>query len=188
MTTQEIGRGNLDAKSFIRRFPTTVLASDNVVPVVIEFQQPPVAVYKKRNPQATDDEVARYQETLLQAHKEFLDRLTSLGIGVKVGTSTAMVAGPQGPTRVELRHDFTYVFNGLGLLMPGRMVAQVAEIDFVQAITHNSERAYLNLDRSVPFTGAPEVWKQMDAAGLPVTGEGVIVAVIDTGIDCRNCA
>lgn len=169
--------------SFIRRFPTTVLASDRVVPVVIEFQQPPVAVYKKQNPQATDEEVATYQQGLEEVHREFLDRLTSLGIGVQVGTSTAMVAGPQGTTRAEIRHDFTYVFNGIGLLMPGRMVAKVAKLDSVRAITHNTERAYLNLDRSVPFMGAPDLWSRTTEAGLPVNGEGVVVAVIDTGMD-----
>lgn len=184
MTKQEIGRADVRAMSYIRRFPTTVLASDRVVPVVIEFQQLPAAVYKKQNPGATDEEIAEYQNTLMNLHKEFLDRLISLGIGVQVGSSTAMVAGPQGPTRVEVKHDFTYVFNGLGLLMPGRMVAQASQLDWVRTITHNTERAYLNLDRSVPFTGAPELWSRMDSAGLPVTGEGVVVAVIDTGIDC----
>jgi subtilisin family serine protease len=190
LTTQETGReqiGEMRAKSCIRRFPTTVLASDKVVPVVIEFQQPPVAVYKKQNPTATEEEVQQYQEHLLQLHQEFLDRLTSLGVGVQVGTSAVMVAGPQGPKRAEVRHDFTYVFNGLGLLMPGRMVARAAELDVVRMITHNTERTYLNLDRSVPFTGAPQLWEQPDAAGLPISGEGVTVAVIDTGIDWTDC-
>ncbi|MFC4555559.1 S8 family serine peptidase [Georgenia faecalis] len=35
----------------------------------------------------------------------------------------------------------------------------------------------------VPATGAPDVWEGADAAGLPVRGAGVTVAVIDTGVD-----
>ena len=117
MAKPDLGRemmAALQATSCIRRFPTTVLASDKIVPVVLEFQQTPVAVYKRQNPDATEAEINRYQRSLIQIHKDFLASLTALGIGVLVGSSTAIVAGPRGTSRMEVQHDFTYVFNGLG--------------------------------------------------------------------------
>lgn len=42
-------------------------------------------------------------------------------------------------------------------------------------------KAYLNT--SVPITKAPEVWKVVDALGANITGRGVRVGIIDTGID-----
>lgn len=38
-------------------------------------------------------------------------------------------------------------------------------------------------EANIPATGAPQVWDRTDPAGVPVTGEGRTVAVIDTGVD-----
>ncbi len=45
-----------------------------------------------------------------------------------------------------------------------------------------------SLDASVPLVGAPDVWKRPDAGGHPVTGTGIDVAVIDTGVDATHPA
>lgn len=164
----------------LRRFTPDLLASDNLVPVVLEFEQPPVAVFKRFNPQEDAD---RYQTQLAEAHQAFLKHLESLGLEVQLGSSDVVVAGPNGNVTERMPHDFTVVFNGVGVLMPGRMVAQVAAMTGVRAVTHNHERVYLNLDKSVPFTGAPQVWDRADAAGRAIKGEGVTVAIIDTGVD-----
>ena len=169
----------------LRRFSAEVLGSEQVVPVVLEFEQAPVAVYKRLNPQG---DAAKYEAELAQAHRAFLDHLTRLGLKVQVGESSVVVAGAQGHSTVQMPHDFTNVFNGLGVLMPGRMVAQVAKIAGLRAVTLNRERVYLNLDKSVPFTGASQLWQRADTAGRALKGEGVIVAVIDTGIDYSHPA
>ncbi|HWI66647.1 MAG TPA: hypothetical protein VNT75_32950 [Symbiobacteriaceae bacterium] len=165
------------------RFSPDVLATESVVPVVLEFEQPPVAVYKRFNPQEDAD---RYQAQLAQAHQAFLGHLESVGLEVQLGASQVLISGPAGTTHTEtMPHDFTVVFNGMGVLMPGRMVAEVAKLAGVRAVTHNQERVYLNLDKSVPFSGAPQIWDRADAAGRALKGEGVVVAVIDTGKICK---
>jgi minor extracellular serine protease Vpr len=164
----------------IRRFPAGVLGSDNVVPVVLEFEQPPVAVYKRNNPQA---DLTRYQAELETQHQEFISRLASTGMDIQVGKSSVVVASPSGTSVVSVPHDFTHVFNGMGVLLPGSVVAQVAHMAGVRTVTLNEERVYLNLDKSVPFTGAPQLWQRLDEANRNIKGEGVLVAVIDTGID-----
>lgn len=188
MNGQEARRGlSLEPKqvALVRHFPTKVLKSDNVVPVVLEFNQPPVAVYQRQNPLANVEE---YRAQLAAQHKEFLQRLTDTGIDVKMGSSAVVQMGVGGERIVHVPHDFTDVFNGVGVLMPGRMVAQVSEMAAVRAITLNEERVYLNLDRSVPFSGAPRVWERVDAAGKALKGEGIKVAVIDTGVDWTHPA
>jgi hypothetical protein len=42
------------------------------------------------------------------------------------------------------------------------------------------------LNESVPLTGAPNIWKMKDADEKYVTGQGVRIAIIDTGIDCNH--
>lgn len=188
MTKQGMDRSALrDVRAIapMVRFSASVLDSDSVVPVVLEFQQPPAAVYKRLNPQA---DLEKYQAELSAAHQEFLNKLTSLGMKVEVGTSNIVVAGSQGSATEQVPHDFTYVFNGIGVLMPGRVVAQVAQMTGVRAVTHNVERVYLTLDKSVPFSGGPQIWERADTAGRSLQGEGVIAAVIDTGLDWTHPA
>lgn len=188
MTNKNMGQG---AEGFgrqmapLRRFTAGVLESESLVPVVLEFEQPPVALYKRMNPQA---DVKDYEASLARAHKEFLEKLSSLGLEVKMGESTALVAGTGGAATVKMPHDFTHVFNGLGVLMPGRMVAQVAAMAGIRAVTLNQERVYLNLEKSVPFSGAPKVWERQDGAGRSLRGDDMIVAVIDTGLDWTHPA
>jgi subtilisin family serine protease len=45
------------------------------------------------------------------------------------------------------------------------------------------EKVYALLDNSVPLINATEVWQLRDANGDPVTGKGVLVAILDTGVD-----
>ncbi|HYF94125.1 MAG TPA: hypothetical protein VD969_18060 [Symbiobacteriaceae bacterium] len=167
----------------LRRFSPDVLASESMVPVVLEFEQPPVAVYKRLNPH---EDAEKYQAQLAAAHQAFLNNLAALGLDVQLGSSDVLMAGPAGNTTVNVPHDFTIVFNGIGVLMPGRVVAQVAAQSGVRAVTHNRERVYLNLDKSVAFAGAPQAWSRADAAGRAIKGEGVTVAVIDTGNICQS--
>lgn len=188
MNGQESSRGSASETkrgAMVRHFPTKVLKSDSVVPVVLEFNQPPVAVYHRQNPQISVEE---YRTQLAAQHREFLQLLADTGIEIKMGSSAVVEMGTGGERIVHIPHDFTDVFNGLGVLMPGRMVAQVSEMASVRAVTLNEERVYLNLDRSVPFSGAPQVWERVDVAGKALMGEGIKVAIIDTGVDWSHPA
>ncbi len=169
----------------LRRFTPGVLESDSIVPVVLEFEQPPVAVFRCLHPH---EDPVRYEQELAARHREFLERLASLGIDVQMGESDAVVAGPSGTTIVAMRHDFTQVFNGIGVLLPGRVVATVARMAGVRAVTLNKEQVYLQLEQSVSFIGAKQIWERADTAGRNLRGEGVVVAVIDTGIDYTHPA
>ncbi|MGH3386567.1 MAG: S8 family serine peptidase, partial [Nocardioidaceae bacterium] len=41
-------------------------------------------------------------------------------------------------------------------------------------------------DVSVPLVGAPEVWERSDPSGVKVRGDGITVAVLDSGVDYTN--
>jgi len=167
------------------RFSSEHLQSEDLVPVILEFEQAPVAVYRRLNPQGDAD---AYRLQLEEKQREFLDQMANLCLNVQVGESQAVLAGPSGSQQLTVPHFFTEAFNGVGVWLPGRSVPEVAAMTGVRAVTLNQERVYLNLDKSIPFVGAPEIWQRLDAQQLPVNGEGVVVAVLDTGVDWTHPA
>ncbi len=65
-------------------------------------------------------------------------------------------------------------------------LAKIERLPFVTRI-EKSHSLTINLDRSVPDIGAPEVWDQVkDPYGRNVTGTGVIIGFVDTGIDTTH--
>lgn len=167
------------------RFSEDHLQSDSLVPVILELQQTPVAIYRRLNPQG---DVEAYRQELEKRQDELLAQLAAQCLNPQIGESKAVVRGPSGQQQITMAHRFTEAFNGIGVWMPGRAVPAVAAMAGVRAITLNQERVYLTLDRSVPFVGAPRIWERLGPANQPLKGEGVLVAVIDTGIDWSHPA
>ncbi len=172
----------------LRCFSPGQLQKADMVPVVVEFRMAPVAVFKVRNPQATHTEIMAYAEKLRAAQTQFLKGLELQGTDVRLSSTAAVEGTGPAARKTAIPHEFTYIFNGLGLLVPGNAVEHLAGHPQVRVVTHNAERVYLHLDHSVPWTGAPLLWTLKDAQGRPVTGTGVVVAVIDTGVDYTHPA
>ncbi len=82
-------------------------------------------------------------------------------------------------------HPFSSSLNGF---------AASASVDEISLLSSLAPGAVLYPDLLVQATltenidriGADEVWESTDTSGVPVTGEGIVVAVIDTGIDCSH--
>ena len=63
---------------------------------------------------------------------------------------------------------------------------EVARLSFINRV-QKSYPLSVQLDRSVPDIGAPQVWDEVkDPSGRNVTGAGVIVGFVDTGIDTTH--
>ena len=66
------------------------------------------------------------------------------------------------------------------------LVNEVQKLPFISRTMH-PRHLNVQLDRSVPDVGAPLVWQKVkDAEGKNVTGNGVIVGFVDTGIDTTH--
>ncbi|WP_088036772.1 S8 family serine peptidase [Evansella clarkii] len=86
---------------------------------------------------------------------------------------------------VEIRKTFTTLYNGFSLKMQRKDISKVKQIEGISRI---DEVAYYepSLDESIPFIGGDEVRQMLDEEGQKLTGKGVRVAVIDTGVDYRH--
>lgn len=94
----------------------------------------------------------------------------------------AALIRPDERTLVRVSHRFTRVFHGAALTVPSRVFGELARIPGVRRV-HLDARVTASIEHSVPEIGAPEVW-----SNYGTRGEGVIVAVIDTGIDYTHPA
>nr|WP_229754399.1 S8 family serine peptidase [Fictibacillus barbaricus] len=78
--------------------------------------------------------------------------------------------------------DHTLLFNGISLEVPSDKVNELKSLPGVKAV-HTDQKFQANLADSVPLIGAPEVWSRKDQAQQNITGKGVTIAVIDSGVD-----
>nr|WLD25882.1 hypothetical protein [Streptomyces sp.] len=91
---------------------------------------------------------------------------------------TAGEAGlhPAAPRRLGL------LVNAVAMTVPASETARLAALPGVVAVRPDT-RIQVRTSVSVPLTGAPEVWKREDPAGVKATGKGTVVAVLDSGVD-----
>lgn len=115
---------------------------------------------------------------------------TLVALGRDPSAAPSALTG-QSPVRVFIQTRDPQAARAIPVFRPKQVVGTVAtgevnladleilashpQVVYVQA----SRPVYPALDRSVPETGAPALW----SATPPATGHGVIVGIVDTGID-----
>lgn len=144
-----------------------------------------VAMERAAGRNVSDDALQAYRDDLAADQDAFLAELDSRGIGYTPGS--APVPDYDGNlSSVELR--YTLVMNAVALEVPDAAVAAIAAMDGVKKVYPNIEFE-LHLDRSVDYIRAPEVYGAVaeltasDDLREGFEGQGMIVSVIDTGIE-----
>lgn len=147
---------------------------DDQVRVIIQLEADPVAVYKRQLrasrahlTQAEQEHVRAYEGALRQGHQQLMQQATAAGI------------------MLQVRREYTYIFNGLAALSRMADMERLAALPGVRDVYPDYEVCAM-LEHSVPLIGANQVWEMRDPAGRLVTGQGMRVAVIDTGIDYNH--
>ena len=148
-----------------------LVRADGRVAVMVELADPPVAqVYAARMQAgamslgARESAVALAQAQLArlrQAQEALVGRLTAPEIGASV------------------LYRAQRAYNGVAVEVDAARLEQLRGLPGVKAV-HPLVPKRLTNSTSVPFIGAPQVW---NSSGLAVTGTGVKVGIIDTGVD-----
>jgi hypothetical protein len=147
---------------------------DDQVRVIIQLEADSVAVYRRHlraSPahmtQAEQEQVRVYDSVIRERHQQLLEQATAAGITLQV------------------HREYTYIFNGLAASSKMADMDRIAALPGVVGVYPDYEMCAA-LEDSVPLIGADQVWEMYDPAGLPVTGQGIRVAVLDTGIDYNH--
>lgn len=157
--------------------------------VIVELNEPPAAHFlaeaRQQGTQVSDAELAERRAELRSQQSAFLDRLTERGVDFSLAQAEVFDYDG-GTTAVDL--SYTLVLNGLVLDVADADVATVESMPAVKRV--HPEREYrVLLNKSVDYVRAPSVYG--DFAELTAfddhregfEGQGIDIAVIDTGIE-----
>lgn len=165
-------------------FTDEMLSSSAPLPTIVEFRKLPSAVYAARLRSSglalTEHGLQTYTDSIRSEHQQFLSGLNSRSIPYTV-TGQSVVINEREQRHIPDRFD--YIYNGMGLQVPGNAIRIIAGMPGVAAIFPNWPKQYALLDTSVEWIQAKKVWSQLNAKG-----EGMRIAVIDTGIDWTHPA
>ncbi len=87
---------------------------------------------------------------------------------------------PELPGRIKAK--YTKAFNGIAVTATEEEAERIRNLSSVKAVYENT-KVWALLSESVPQIKADKVWELTDEQGRKVKGEGVTIAVIDTGVD-----
>ena len=85
----------------------------------------------------------------------------------------------------DVRYTYQYANNGLAVWLTPTEAAQVAKMDGVIFVQADLERE-LQTDAGPKWIGAPSIWGGADCSQPGSCGEGMIVGIIDSGINPSN--
>ena len=144
---------------------------DDEVRLIVQLTDEPLAVYidqsfpELKSPTVAEAAaIARYADRLAESHRQVLAQMDQNGIDYKVN------------------REFTYLVNGLAISTPRHEWSRLKSLPQVKAVQPDYD-VHADLSDSVPLIGAPQVWHMVDSGGHHITGLGMRVAIIDTGID-----
>ena len=141
------------------------------VSAIVELESEPVAIHERaaaRLRRGIDFEApaARAYETQLDfAQQEFMSRAALVSPGIKVRTRLRKLANA---VSVEAGASEIAALS----MLPGVKRVQV------------TRKYHATLDTSVPLINAPAIWQNL--SGPSAMGEGMKIAIVDTGIDITN--
>ncbi|WP_202079498.1 S8 family serine peptidase [Caldalkalibacillus salinus] len=147
-------------------YGTFDLQSDEKVTVMVELQEPSIMEAKHQGQAQDKKALATEREQVVSALKAKVSDL-------------------------QVNREYDYLFSGLSIDVPANELPHVLAVTGVEAVYPNvtyemtsddnliSSEAYTpHMADSAPYIGADTVWET-----LGYTGEGVTVAIIDTGVD-----
>ncbi len=91
-----------------------------------------------------------------------------------------------GP-HIKIHRHFNHLIQGMALSVDPASLHTLRTLPGVRGV-YPDVRLTAALADSVPLVGAPQVWSLTDGDGQPVTGQGVHIAIVDSGVDYTHTA
>lgn len=171
-------------------YSTEVDASGIAKSVIVQLKDEPAAVWKARQIKSgntvSDQQLQAYRDSITSRQNEFLSALQSRGINYEI--DGVDIKDFSGATQMRADFRFNLVLNGITLKVPSTAINVIKTMPQVKSVKPN-DYLKLDLNKSVPYINAPSVYGQypeltpFDDFREGYEGQGINVAVLDTGID-----
>ena len=161
--------------------------SNEIVEIVVQFVTPPAVALRLSHGGEHPDvhSLSEYEEKALEAHGAFREQLQLLMKDIAT---------------VEIFSEHHNLFNGVFMRVPKSMVEQIAQLDEVYSVTPNIECYVNTAEKNRDIVPAKRFADPSDFMQeslelfnidyihntMSVTGKGVSVAVLDTGVDYNH--
>ncbi len=160
--------------------PNGAVASDAVSVYIVQLKDEPLPAYKGG--------IAGLQATSLEATGgEKLDVNTPASVRyinylksqqARFLTSAAKAAGHD----LDVLFQYQLALNGVAVRLTAAEAAAIAKLDGVKAVVPDWVE-YAPTDAGPTWIGADEIWDGTASGGVATKGEGMIIGIIDTGIN-----
>lgn len=154
---------------------------------IVQFNDEPVSVFKNRF-------VNNIKNTFSQSSTSFINSMISQKVSqhknkillIHSRAKEEIMRLTDTDSDTIFSHDFSNLFNGIVIKnIPDSVVERIKNLPYVKNIVPD-RKIRVCLDESVPMIRADEVWELTDGFGRNITGEGISIAIIDTGVDYNH--
>jgi minor extracellular serine protease Vpr len=170
---------------------STATLNTGQVSVIVQLKGDPGAVYRARTQKSggavSDQQLQTYRDQLRASQDQFLGSLKSRGVNFTV--DSVDIKGFDGGTAATIQYRYTMVLNGIGMTLPKASLSILKSMPEVKNVSPNTQY-HVALSKSVDYIDAPRLYGSnpndlTQFATYPDgnEGQGVYVAVLDTGID-----
>lgn len=159
--------------------PEITTKSQDLVNVIVEFNQSPAKVeVKKAFIKGKKISLAAAKEKVEISHKEFKEHVNT----IKMRKSSGMYDS----NKIEIKREYKNAFNGVSMTLPGFAVEELLQSGEVKRIWSDAQvqidlpsqtKIQPKMADSIPQIGVDKLH------GENITGKGIKVGVLDTGID-----
>ncbi len=147
---------------------------------IVRFSEPALAAYRggiesfaATSPRATGQRRIDFSAPEVQAYLGYLENQQA-GYLAEISDSAGRTVTPE--------HQFLNVLNAATLRLTEAEARTVEALEFVRSV--NADRLHeLDTDQGPALIGAPSIWDGATTSGESSRGEGVLVGIIDSGIN-----
>ncbi len=136
--------------------------------LIVKFKEAPLIKYKGK-PKTLRDK-ARSKIDL--EHNNFEKDVLALE-----NSSRNAKGKPSVDIKKILKKKYKHVFNGAAVELSSETLTAIKQLSYVEDVYPDVE-VKVDLNESVPLIRADQVWNE-----LGITGKGVVVSIVDTGVD-----
>ena len=156
---------------------------------IIQFNEEPVLKFKNRLKDKIKTFFSHLTEKaanvlLMKNVQNYKDQLLSLHKNAK--EEVLSIIGKNFASESIFSRDFINLFNGIKIKdIPVEFVEKIKVLPYVKRVT-SDYKISIALDESIPLIEADVVWQYHNNTGKSITGEGISIAIIDTGVDYNH--